>query len=132
MANVAISAKTVLIAGVSPDSGTTAASGETATITGPGGGPVIFDRLVIRAYVATAGATLTIGTGDSDYSGYGLGSYAVTVATAGTAYIGGKDFESARFLTSAESVVITCTSRYAGSVPSVLFEAVHLPSGVTA
>lgn len=132
MANIAISAKTALISGVAPDSGTTAATGDTCTITAPSGEALDLSRLAIRAYVATAGATLTIGLGDSDYSGYPLGTYAVNVATAGTAYIGGKDFESARFLTSAESVVITCTSPYAGSVPSVYFEAIQLPGGFTA
>ena len=132
MANQAISAKTVLISGMSPDSGTTAASGDTCTITAPSNTTLDLSRLVIRAYVATAGATLTIGVGDSDFSGYTLGSYAVSVATAGTAIIGGKEFESARFKTSAESVVITCTSLYTGSVPSVYFEAYQLPGGFTA
>jgi len=132
MANQAISAKTILISGVAPDSGTTAASGDTCTITAPSNTSLDLSRLAIRAYVATAGATLTIGVGDSDFSGYTLGTYAVSVATAGTVFIGGKDFESARFKTSAESVVITCTSLYAGSVPSVYFEAVQLPFGFTA
>lgn len=132
MASIAISAKTVLISGVAPDSGTTAASGDTCTITAPSGESLDFSKLFIRAYVATAGATLTLAV-SSSYSSMGLGTYAISVATAGTAYIGGKDFESARFLSvSAQSCVITCTSLYTGSVPSVYFEAGKLPYGFTA
>lgn len=131
MASVAISAKTILISGVTPDSGTTAASGDTCTITAPSGDALDFDNLVIRAYVATAGAILTF-SASSGYSSLDQGTYSVTVATAGTVLIGGKDFESARFKqVSAQSCVITCTSRYTGSVPSVYFEAGKLPSGFT-
>ena len=132
MANQAISAKTALISGVAPDSGTTAATGDTCTITAPSNTALDLSNLLIRAYVATAGATLTIGVGDSDFTDYKLGTYAIDVPTAGTAFIGGKDFDSTRFKTSAESIVITCTSLYAGSVPSVYFEAIQLPSGFTA
>lgn len=129
MASTSLSAVAVLISGTAVDAGFVTASGDTATITGPGGGPLLFDRLVVRiANEATgAGCTATLGVGDSDYSGYNLGTYAVTVGTASTVVIGGKDFESARFLTSAETLVITFTG--GGGTTSSTIEAYHLPGG---
>ena len=127
MASTSLSAVAVLISGTAVDAGFVTASGDTATITGPGGGPLLFDRLVVTlSNEATGGGvTATLGVGDSDYTGYSLGTYAVTVGTAASVVIGGKDFESARFLTSAESLVITFT----GATTSTNIEAYQLPGG---
>ena len=129
MAATSLSAVAVLISGTAVDAGFVSASGDTATITGPSGGPLMFDRLVVRlSNEATGGGcTATLGVGDSDYSSYSLGTYAVTVGTAATIVIGGKDFESARFGTSAESLVITFT----GASTSTNVEAYQLPYGFT-
>lgn len=130
MASTSLSAVACLISGTAVDSGAVAASGDTATITGPSGGPLLFDRLVVRIANGTGGSgcIATLGVGDSDYSGYNLGTYAVTVGSAASVVVGGKDFESARFLTSAESLVITFTGGDGGTVVSTV-EAYQLPQG---
>jgi len=131
MAATAISAVAVLISGTAVDAGTVTASGDTCTITGPSGGPLDFSKLVVRiANEATGGGcTATLEAGSSVFSSISLGDYAVTIGTAATVVIGGKDFESARFKNlSAESLIITFTGTTTGSV----IEAYHLPSGYTA
>lgn len=131
MASTAISAVAALISGVAVVQGTTTASGDTCTITGPSAGPLDFSTLVIRATVATAGTILTLNAGG--YSDKDIGNFAVTVATGSTVYIGGKDFDSARFKNlTGQSIIIATTSRFAGSVPSVVFEAVQAPYSHTA
>ena len=127
MAATELSAVATLISGTAVDAGFVSASDDTATITGPSGGPLLFDRLVVRLSndATGGGCTATLGVGDSDYSGFNLGTYAVTVGTAATVVIGGKDFESARFLTSAESLVIT----FAGTTTSTNIEAYQIPGG---
>lgn len=133
MASTSISAITALISGVAPDSGAVAASGDTCTITAPSGSDLDFSRLVVRIANGTGGSgtIATLGVGDSDFSGYPLSTYAVTVGSAATVVIGGKDFESARFKTSAESLVITFTGGDTGTVVSAI-EAYLIPSGFTA
>lgn len=128
MASAAISAVTALINGGNADPGVTAASGDTITITAPAGESLDLSRLAIRMYVS-AGSTagINIGVG-STYSGIGLGTYSFTITSSETVYIGGKEFESARFLTtSAQSVIIQQSGACAINV-----EAVKLPYGFTA
>ncbi len=130
MASVAISAVTALITGGGTDSGVTAASGDTITITAPAGVPLDLSKLLIRIRVSAGSAAgLYIGAG-SGYSSVGQGAYPViTVSTTQSAYyIGGKDFESARFLnSSAQNIIITQSAACAVNV-----EAVQLPAGFTA
>lgn len=128
MAVVAISAVTALISGANTDSGATAASDETITVTAPSGESLDLSRLAIRLRVS-AGSTagISIGVG-STYSSIGQGVYTFTITSSETVYIGGKDFESARFLTqSAQSVIITQSGACA-----INAEAVLLPGGFTA
>lgn len=127
MAATALSAVAVLISGTAVDAGFVSASGDTATISGPGAGPLLFDRLVVRlSNEATGGGcTATLGAGYSGWIDYSQGSYAVTLGTAATVVLGGKDFESMRFLTSAETLVITFT----GTTTSTNIEAYQLPGG---
>lgn len=128
MANVAISAVTALISGANPDVGATSASDNTITITAPSGQALDLSKLAVRMWVSagsTAGVSLGVG---STYSSIGLGAYAFTITSSETVYIGGKDFESARFLTtSAQSIVFTQSGACAINV-----EAVQLPNGFTA
>lgn len=132
MASTSLSAVAVLISGTAPDVGFVTASGDTATISGPSGGPLDFSRLVVRLVneATGAGCTATLGAGNADFSGYSLGSYAVTVGTAASVVIGGKNFESTRFNTSAETLVITFTG--GGGTTSTSIEAYQLPTGYTA
>jgi hypothetical protein len=131
MASVAISAVSVLLSGASPDSGTTAASGETITITAPAGQALDLSKLVLRFRTSAGSATtnLSLGAG-STYTSVGLGAYVVTVpSSGGVIYVGGKDFESARFLTtSAQSVIFTQVT----GASAINVEAVQLPHGFTA
>ena len=128
MANAAISAKTALISGTAPDAGATSASDNTITITAPAGTALDLSKLVVRLWVSagsTAGVSLGVG---STYTSIGLGAYAFTITSSQTIYLGGKDFESARFLTtSAQSIVFTQSGACAINV-----EAVQLPNGFTA
>ena len=128
MANAAISAVTALISGANPDVGVTSASDNTITITAPTGAALDLSKLAVRMWVSagsTAGVSLGVG---STYTSIGLGAYAFTLTSSETVYIGGKDFESARFLTtSAQSIVFTQSGACAINV-----EAVQLPNGFTA
>lgn len=128
MASATISAVTALISGANSDPGVTASSADTITITAPSGEALDLSKLVIRLNVS-AGSTagINIGVG-STYSGIGLGTYSFTITSSETVYIGGKEFESARFLTtSAQSVIITQSGACA-----INCEAVRLPGGFTA
>jgi len=135
MASTAFSAITALISGadatLGAHYGATTASGDTCTITAPAGTCFDLSKLLLRMRTSTGSAytNVTIGVG-STYSSIGLGAYTVTVPSAGTAiYVGGKDFESARFLTqSAQSVIITVAT----GASAINYEAVVLPSGYTA
>ena len=70
--------------------------------------------IVIENYSSTASCVCTVGVGDN-YSGISQGALAaITVGTAKTVIIGGKDFESARFLKSTDYLGLTLTT--AGTV----------------
>jgi hypothetical protein len=128
MASIAISAVTALINGGNAVTGATAASADTITVTAPSGASLDLSRLAIRLY-ASAGSTAGINIGVSTtYSSESQGVYSFTITSSETVYIGGEDFESARFLTqSAQSVVITQSGACA-----INAEAVLLPGGFTA
>ena len=135
MASTAFSAITALISGADLTAGVnygaTLASGETCTITAPSGSVLDLSRLLIRMRTSAGSAytNVSIGVG-STYSSITLGAYSVTVPSAGaTIYVGGKDFESARFVTtSAQSVIITVAT----GASVVNYEAIMLPGGFTA
>jgi hypothetical protein len=133
MASTAFSAITALVSGADTTTntnyGVTTASDQTCTITAPSGESLDLSRLVIRARTSAGSAyapcILAVG---SSYSSVGRGTMTVTVPSAGVAcYIGGKDFESARFLnSSAQSVVITAVG-----ASYINWEAVMLPQAST-
>jgi hypothetical protein len=133
MANTAFSAITALITGgllaAGVGKGATAASTETCTITAPTGEALDLSNLVVRLSLSTGSATTTIDIGaGSIYSGVSLGSFRVTVPSASTVYVGGKNFESARFKNAtAQSITLTVAS----GASAVNYEAALLPSYVT-
>jgi hypothetical protein len=129
MADIPVSAKTVLIAGTVPDAGQTIASGDTITITAPAGEALDFSNLVLRLRSSAGSVTTYFNIGvSSGYSSLSQGAYRVAVPSASTVYIGGKDFESARFKTvSAQSLILT----QATGASVIFVEAVKLPSGFT-
>jgi hypothetical protein len=135
MASTAFSAISVVISGADLTAGVnygvTAASEETCTITAPAGETLDLSRLVIRMK-SSAGSAVTyvnIGVGSS-YSAVGQGAYRVAVPASGyTVVVGGKSFESARFLTSsAQSVILTVAT----GASYINYEAYYLPGASTA
>jgi hypothetical protein len=134
MASTAFSAITALVTGAdlttATNYGATTASEQTCTITAPSGESLDFSRLLIRMRTSAGSAytNVTLGPGSS-YSSIGRGKLSVTVPSAGVAcYVGGKDFESARFLTiSAQSLIITVAT----GASAINYEAVLLPQGST-
>ena len=135
MASTAFSAITVLISGADLTAGVnygaTAASGETCTITAPAGAVLDLSKLVIRMKTSAGSVATTVDIGvGSTYSAIGLGSYRVTVPASGyTIVVGGKDFESARFVTtSAQSLILTVAT----GASAINYEAYMLPGGYTA
>lgn len=67
-------------------------------------------KLIVRVenQNTTEAITLSLGVG-TEYSAKGIGAKSISIATATTVVIGGQDFESARFLTSSNTVVFTQT-----------------------
>ena len=105
----------------------TTASSDTVTISATTAQGVLdFATLMIRAKseTSTVSATLTIGVG-TEFSDYGIGTAAVTLASENTIIIGGKTFEGARFQTSAETLVITV-----GGAATIAWEAFQAPSRI--
>jgi hypothetical protein len=128
MASIAISAVTALINGGAAVTAATAASADTITITAPSGKSLDLSKLAIRLYASAgsaAGLAIAVST---TYSSKSVGVYSFTITSSQTVYVGGKDFESARFLQeSAQSVIITQSGACA-----INAEAVLLPGGFTA
>ena len=105
----------------------TTASSDTVTISATTAQGVLdFETLVIRAQsqTSTVSATLTIGVG-TEFSDFGVGTAAVTLASENTILIGGKTFDGTRFQTSAETLVITV----AGAA-TIAWEAYQAPSRI--
>ena len=133
MASTSISVVTSLITGATPDSGTIAASGDTCTITAPTGGALDFNTLVLRIdnTAGTHGTVATISV-SSSYSSLDAGTAAVTVGSGATVYVGGKEFESARFKqVSAQSIVLTFGTGGASGTCTSSIEAIQAPYSVT-
>lgn len=64
--------------------------------------------VIFQNYSTTASVTITLGASDEEYSEKGQGAVtAYTLGTAETCVFGGKSFESARFLTSSDTLVFT-------------------------
>jgi hypothetical protein len=80
--------------------------------------------VVFQNYSSTASVTITLGVSDEEYSekGQGAGS-AYTLGTAETCVFGGTSFESARFLTSSNTIVFT----FGSSTCTVYAAAFELP-----
>ncbi len=82
--------------------------------------------LVVRATNtnSTAAVTLTIGVG-TEGSDLGIGTSTVAVGTESSVYIGGQGFESARYQTSGNTIIMTA----AGAGPTT-FEATQAPRAI--
>jgi hypothetical protein len=137
MASTSISAITVLLSGVATGgSGIVTASGNTCTITGPTGGQLDLNTLMIRVTNAAtgSGAYITVNAGTSTYSSIGQGDYTVaSCGTASTVWIGGKGLESARFVNaSADSLILTFkTPSTSASTCYCVVEAFQQPFEIT-
>lgn len=137
MANVVVSTVTAIVSGVlatatsNIGAGATAASAETCTIIAEEGEALDLSRLLIRLRTSAGSALTTVSIGAGSYSDNSLGAYTVTVPSNGSAiYVGGADFESARFsndLTTSQSVILTVLA----GASTVNYEAVMLPGYVT-
>jgi len=99
MGTITINPVSVALAGVEitkTDTGGTTASIIVAPTTAQSS--LNFENLfvVIENYATSASCTVTVKAGD-DYSEVGIGAASVTIASATTKVIGGKELESARF-----------------------------------
>lgn len=66
--------------------------------------------VLFENYSSTASCTITLGAGD-DFSEIGQGAAAaITLATASNIVVGGRDLESARFLTDDGQIIFTITT----------------------
>jgi Fe2+ transport system protein FeoA len=123
MASAAISATTALLAGATMDAGVTASSADTITITAPSGANGLdLSRLaIILTCPAGSTASFYVQVGSS-YTSIGQGEPAkITLTSSTTVVIGGRDFESARFLQlSAQSVVLRQSNAGAIGVTAAL------------
>jgi len=101
---------TVALAGLAPTaaSGTTASS-DTMTIsatTAQGAMDFVSLHILVVNPNSTESAVLSLAAG-TEYSSIGQGAKSITVTTEATFIIGGQDFESARFLSSGDTIVFT-------------------------
>ena len=138
MANVDLSAQSIIISGRLAVVATCQTAGGTITIAASAGSALDLSRMAIRidnvSTVTNATVLCTIEAG-SIYSDISLGDYSFVVGTAGSVYVGGDSFESARFLNAtAQSVVLTYSFAAATAVTDIttLTEVIMLPSGHTA
>lgn len=77
--------------------------------------------VIVENYSSTASMVVTLGVGD-DYSSVGQGAAAaITVATGASIVIGGKQMESARFLTDDDQLVFTITTAATAYVYGIMF-----------
>ena len=97
------------LAGTTVATGTVSATVETCTLSATTAQSSLnFAGTVIRIENESTTASVVVSLGAStEFSGGGIGAYSVTIATAQTKIIGGVGFESARFLTSAGTLVLT-------------------------
>jgi len=112
MASTTFTVITPVITGTTITQKTDVASSETITIS-PASAQSTLDApgsLFVRCtnVSTTESISLSIGVG-TEFSDLGIGAATVTVATAASVVIGGQGFETARFQTSADTIVITQT-----------------------
>jgi len=138
MANVDLSVQSAIISGTAAVVGTCQSAAGTITIAASAGSSLDLSKLLIRIdnVCSVTGATVicTIEAG-SIYSDISLGDYAVTLGgTTSTIYIGGTDFESARFLEASDQSVMLTFSFASTNLTDLttLTEVVRLPGGYTA
>ena len=111
MASTTLTVMTPAISGTTITGKTGVASSQTLTVQASTAQSMLdFGTLHIRVEntSTTASLTLSLGVG-TEYSAIGVGAYSISIGTATTVIIGGQDFESARFQTSAETIVFTQT-----------------------
>ena len=73
-------------------------------------GSIDFRTLVIRVTANTTSTTVITASAGTQYSSIGQGNYTINIPSATSVIIGGQDFEGARFLNSAGSLVFTQTT----------------------
>jgi hypothetical protein len=111
MASTTLSVLTPTLAGATITAKTGVASSETLTIQATTAQSALdFRSLFVRVAntSSTAAVTLSLAAG-TEYSGIGVGAKSISIATEATVIIGGQTFESARFLSSAGTIVFTQT-----------------------
>lgn len=111
MASTTLTVVTPTITGAAQSTKSDVASSQTLTISpSTAQGSLDMRSLVVRCtnVSTTASVSLSIGAG-TEYSDKGIGAATVSIATATTVIIGGQLFESARFQTTAGTVVFTQT-----------------------
>ncbi|MFA5750382.1 MAG: hypothetical protein WC895_04125 [Candidatus Shapirobacteria bacterium] len=124
MAATTLSVVTCTKDGTAVVAGNTLASGDTLTISCTTAQSAIdFSTLMLR-FAATTTMSMIVAAG-TNYSEVGQGNLTITVAT-GTSIVGGKDFESARFLNSTTGTIGITLSAGGGTV-----EAYQMPNPLT-
>jgi len=135
MASTSFSAIAAVITG-----GTTAvnfalASDDTCIVYGPAGKNLDLSRLIVKVSnnivdIGSAGSGVRVFiSASSSYTAAGQGQYQVNVASNTAVIIGGKNFESARFLNaSANCVIFKVQSSSSATTAMCTFEAYQLPS----
>jgi hypothetical protein len=140
MANVDLSAQSAIITGRTAVVGTcqTAVTG-TITITASAGSALDLSKLALRIEnkcTITGVTVLCSIQAGTIYSGINLGVYSFAIGgTSTSVYVGGKDFESARFLKqTTQSIVLSFSFASATNATDIttLTEVVSLPGGFTA
>jgi hypothetical protein len=124
MASTTLSVLTATLAGATITAKAALASSETMTISPTTAqGALNMGSLFVRIenQSTTAAITMSLGAG-TRWSAKGLGAKSISIATATTIIVGGQDFEDARFMITAGTIVFT----QSGTGPSS-FEAFQYP-----
>jgi len=113
MASTTVSVICPTLLGAAVDACVAIGSGMTCTLTvSTAQGTIDGSSFMIRAYNAMSAetATLTIGVG-TEGSSFGLGGSLITaVPSASSVIIGGQGFDTSRFMTSGDTIVVTATT----------------------
>lgn len=117
MASTTLSVLTPTILGAAITAKTGVASSETITIAATTAQSILnFRDLFIRISAVGGSVTPTIGAG-TEFSEIGQGGKAMTaIASSGSVILGGQDFESARFQTSGNTLIITMAGTGTASI----------------
>jgi len=139
MATTSFSAVSAVVSGSTNRINFALASDDTCIVYAPAGEAMDLSRLVLRVSnkiedIGSAGSGVRVFiSASSSYSSASLGQYQVDVASNTSVVIGGKDFESARFLNaSADCVIFKVQSSSSTTTAMCTFEAYMLPSRFTA